>query len=111
MTLKEIIEKCSILSIHDKRIITDEYNEIVFYNKDIDEWNKLFTVVLGPAIKPAGEEPTKFDLQLTKDYGGIYSNQTLFKKKFDDYTVIVMFWPWQDDIHTTLKIIRIRTKI
>ena len=104
MTLKEIIEKCNILSVHDKRIISDEYNELVFYNKEIDKWNKIFVDILGPAIKPAGVEPTKDDLQLTKDYGGIYDNQTLFKKEFDDVIVIAMFWPWGDDTHTTLKI-------
>ena len=118
MTLKKIIEKCSILSVHDKRIISDEYNELVFYNKEIDKWNKIFADVLGPAIKPkvlievlgpaakpAGVEPTEDDLQLTKDYGGIYNNQTLFRKEFDDVTVIVMLWPWEDDIHTTLKMV------
>lgn len=105
MTLKEIIEACSRLSIFDKRIISDQYHELVFYNKEIDEWNKIFTVIFGPALKPAGAKPTRDDSRLTKDYGGIFANQTLFKKKFDDITVIAMFWPWQDNIHITLKMV------
>jgi len=105
MTLKEIIEKCSKLSVYEQRYITGDYDELVFYNREIDKWNKIFTAVLGPPIKPAGVEPTKDDLRLTRDYGGIDDNQTLFKKEFDDVTVIAMFWPWGDDIHTTLKII------
>ena len=105
MTLKEIIKKCSMLSTYGELQITDEYGELVFYNKEIDGWSKIFVDILGPPIKPAGIEPTKYDLHLTKDYGGIFGNQILFKKEFADVTVIAMFWPWQDNIHTTLKIV------
>ena len=103
MKLREIIKKCGALSIYEKRCITDEFCELVFNNKDKDGWNKIFTDILGHAIKPAGIEPTKEDQYLTKDYGGTWFDQTLFKKEFDDVTVIAMFWPWQDGIHTTLK--------
>ena len=108
MTLKDILEKCSNLRIDEKRVITDDYNELVFYNQDIDEWNKIFTELFGSAIKPSGRIPSENDLQLSKDYGGIYDNQTLFKTEFDGTTVIAMFWPWRDDIHTTLKLARLK---
>ncbi|MBL7196503.1 MAG: hypothetical protein ISS47_00235 [Candidatus Omnitrophica bacterium] len=108
MTLKEIIDKCSELEVSEKRCISNEYDELVFYNKQTDEWNKIFTDILGPAIKPAGVKPTVDDLDLTKDYGGIYENQTIFKKDFDDVSVIAMFWPWQDNIHTTLKVVLLK---
>lgn len=103
MTVKEIFEQCHTLRIHEERCVTDEFCEIVFNNKDGDEWNKKCADILGHAIKPAGMEPTEDDQYLTKDYGGIWSDQTLFKKEFDDVTVIVMFWPWQDGVHTTVK--------
>ncbi len=102
--LKKIIETCLMLSIHEKRDINDKYFELVFYNKEIDEWIKIFTNILGAAVKPANTKPTKENLRLTEDYGGIYGNQTLFKKEFDDAMIIAMFWPWQDNTHTTLKI-------
>lgn len=103
MRLKEIIAGLGKLNIYEKRCISDEYDEIVFYNKDLDKWNKLFNDIFGPPFKPPGVKPTKEILALTADYGGITDNQTLFKKDFNDSTVIVMFWPWQDSIHTTLK--------
>ena len=103
MLLKEIVEKCSGLGIYEKRNITNDYVELVFYNKEQDEWNRIFTDILGSAIKPTGLEPTEDDLRLAKDYGGIRINQTLFKKEFDGVTIIAMFWPWQDGMHTTLK--------
>lgn len=105
MNLQEIVKKFDMLNIFEKRRITDEYVELVFYNKDIDKWSKIFTDILEPALKPQGVKPTKDVQHLAKDYGGIYTNQTLFKKEFDNGTIIAMFWPWQDGLHATLKII------
>lgn len=109
--LKEIIEKCGMLSVCEQRCITDEYTELVFFNKELDKWNKIFVDIFGQAIKPTGVKPTEDNLRLTKDYGGIHDNQILFEKKFDDVTVIAMFWPWQDNIHTTLKMALLRKEI
>jgi len=108
MTLKQIIERFGTLSIYEERRISNEFCELVFHNEDTDEWNKIFADILGYAIKPAGIEPTEDDQYLTKDYGGIMFDQTLFKKEFDDVTVIAMFWPWQDGIHTTLKMVLLK---
>ena len=104
MTLKEVVERCSALSIYEERFFTDEYCERVFYSKDTKEWDEMFISIFDQPIKPAGIKPTKENLLLTESYGGIYSNQTLYKKEFDDVTAIAMFWPWQDGLHTTLKI-------
>ncbi|MFC1599259.1 hypothetical protein ACFL2W_00560 [Candidatus Omnitrophota bacterium] len=103
-TLAEILEKCSALSIYEKRQATREYGELVFYSKDRDEWCRALADILGPAIKPEGVEPTRSDQEVVKDYGGIRKDQTLFKKEYDCATVIAMFWPWQSGQYTTLKI-------
>jgi len=107
---KEIVERCSTLRIYEKRRIADDYKELVFYSKDTDQWHKIFTDILNPAIKPEGVKPTKDDLALTRDYGGISDNQTLFKKEYEDATVIAMFWPWQDGAYTTLKMISLQKR-
>ena len=104
MTIKKIIERCNNLDVSEQRSMSDEYCELVFFNKEIEEWNNVFTEILGPAKKPAGAEPTQEDDVLTEEYGGIFTNQTLFKKDFDDFTIVAMFWPWQDGTHTTLKV-------
>jgi len=108
MTLKEIMERCNGLDIDEQRSSSDDYNEVVFYNKDMDGWSGIFSEILGSAIKPAGKKPDKEALSLTEGYGGICDNQTLFKKDFDDYFIIAMFWPWQDNSHTTLKIVLLK---
>lgn len=103
MTLKDILNRCGELGIHEERCVNDEYCELVFYNRDIVKWNELFADILGVARKPKGISPSKEDLNLTKASGGIRIEQTLFEKKFDTGTVIAKFWPWRDDIHITLK--------
>lgn len=100
---RKIIDECSKLDIYQKRSITDEYLELVFYNRDIGKYNNVLTDVLGEPVKPQGIKPSKDDLLFTEHYGGIMKNQTLFKKDFSNITIAAMFWPWQDNEHTTLK--------
>ena len=104
MTLEEISERYKNLNICEKRAETAEYCELVFYNKETDDWNKVIASSFGPSIKSAKVKPTKQDVLLTEEFGGICDNQTLFKKEADGAVAIAMFWPWQDDVHTTLKI-------
>jgi len=108
MTLKEILEKYSMLTVEDERCISDDYVWLVFSNKEKNKWGEVFNDIFGPAIKPAGAVPSEDDLCLTKDYGGIRKDQTLFKKEFGDVMVIAMFWPWQDNIRTTLKMVMLK---
>jgi hypothetical protein len=103
MTLREILDRCSLLEVEERRHQKEAYSELVFHNKDINEWHRILSEALGPPAKPAGKNPTKDLLRLTQEYGGILTGQTLFAKEFDDITVIAMFWPWGNGKHTTLK--------
>lgn len=105
MTLKEIMDKCNNLSVEQHRTNTDDYIELVFYTKDTEQWGKALGGLLGLPAKPVGADPSEGDQILTRGYGGIHKNQTLFKNSFDENGVIAMFWPWQDGTHTTLKLI------
>jgi hypothetical protein len=103
MNLREIINQCQGLAIHEVRCDEDDYFEVVISNDEMDEWDKILTTILGPARKPKGVEPNSKDLDLTKTSGGIRINQTLFERGFGSYTIIAKFWPWDDNLHTTLK--------
>lgn len=104
MNLREIIEKSNKLRIYEQRSSSDEYCELVIYSQDLSQWYKIFTEILDPAVKPEGAKPNQQDLDLTENYGGIFDNQTLFKKEYANTMIIAMFWPWQNGVHTTLKI-------
>ena len=103
MKLKEILESCGHLEIHEKRVENDDYCEIVFFSRDIGQWARILSDLLGPARKSAGAAPSEADLALTRRTGGIRTDQTLFEKEFESGTVIAKFWPWQDGLHVTLK--------
>ena len=41
MTLKEIVEKSSELGVYEQRCVSDEYVELVFYSKEIEDNKKV----------------------------------------------------------------------
>jgi hypothetical protein len=108
MSLKKIIDKCSGLRIIEKRRASDIYNELVFPTAETDAWDNALSPTLGPAVKPKGRKAAKEDAALAKPFGGIHPNQTMYKKDFGEFTIIAMFWPWQDRKHTTLKLALIK---
>jgi len=101
--IKKIVEATASLPVYEKRAKDDNYYEIVFMKEDIDKWEKCLAEILGIPAKLPKTKPTKEDLRVTEYYGGIQNEQTLFRKDLEQGTVIVMFWPWQDNSHITLK--------
>ena len=110
ITLNEILERCKGLNIDTTREFTDEYGELVFSSKDIKQWSKILTDILGPAVKPEGAKLVKEDKKITNNYGGIRREQTLFRKEFGGIVIIAMFWPWSDGESVTLKLASFQNK-
>ncbi len=105
INLDEIIQKNSQLEVYEKRSSTPEYGEIVVLAKDLAAWEKIFTELFGPAVKPAGSALPKEYAPLVKPFGGVNDDQILFVKNSQGVTVIAMFWPWQNKQQVTLKLI------
>ncbi|MFH1062265.1 MAG: hypothetical protein V1747_05175 [Candidatus Omnitrophota bacterium] len=105
MTAKDIIKKLDKLEIYQQRRVADNYAEIVIFNKQIFLCAEIMEQLFGAPVSSAGIKPTAEDIEFTKDFGGIFDEQTLYKKDFDRTRVLVMFWPWQDGEHITLKVI------
>lgn len=104
MTAKEVVEKIKGCTIQEERCISNDYAELVLRNDEADRWHSVIVSLCGPAAKPAGIRPQPEDLAITAPHGGIQDNQTLFVKTVEHNTLIVMFWPWQDNMHTTIKV-------
>lgn len=104
MIFKELTENCSQIKIDEIRSDSQSYCEYVFSGENTTSCYNLCLKILGKPSKPAGTNPEKEDKDLTANFGGIFSNQTLFKKEDANETVLAMFWPWQDGIHTTVKV-------
>jgi hypothetical protein len=103
MRLKEIIDGCSHLKVIESRCVTDDFIDIVFSNEDLEEWQRILSSFLGVPRKPRGQPPSRSDLEITSNTGGIRVNQTLFEREFEEGIIIAKFWPWQDGRYTTLR--------
>lgn len=103
MTLDDILVQAKALGIYETRSMSAEYCELVFFSQDLDDWLRILRLNLGEPRKPPGREPTKEDLGLTSQTGGIRFNQTLFEKELGEKTVIAKIWPWDDERYLTLK--------
>jgi hypothetical protein len=103
MKLQEVFKHLAHLEVTQTRVMQEDYIELVFLNRDFDAWHQILVTNLGEPRKPAGLEPNASDQELTSGTGGIRTNQTLFERCFGQETVIAKFWPWQDEVHTTLK--------
>ncbi len=104
MNVSDILQRCSHLKSEGGCDISEDYVEREILVKDIEQWEKILTDILGPAVKKAGDKTTQLFLTLTINYGGILDDQTLFYKKFNENSIIAMFWPWKDNNQVTLKI-------
>ena len=103
MMIDEILLQAKNLPVYERRSMSAEYCELVFFSADLNAWYDILLISLGEPRKPPGREPTKSDMDLTHQTGGIRINQTLFEKKVGGQTIIAKIWPWDDGKHMTLK--------
>lgn len=103
MTFDDILFQAKDLGVYERRSLSAEYCELVFFSKDLAAWYGILSSALGDPRKPPGCEPSVSDLDLTRKTGGIRINQTLFEKDFGEETIIAKIWPWEDGEHMTLK--------
>lgn len=102
--IEALYEKFKQLKIDETREVSDDYLELVFYSDDLAMWHEVLKDAFGQPHKPVGEKPTKEISKITKQFGGVFGNQTFYMKKDGGQNIGAMLWPWQDDEHITLKV-------
>lgn len=102
--LSQLDKKFTSLNIFKKRKSTDNYRELVFFNKDTKKWNRILSGKLGNPVKTKWNGYDKSLERLTRKFGGIRKGQTVYVKEYDDFSVVAMIWPWKDKQHSTLKL-------
>lgn len=115
MKIKDLVEKDLYDAIVEFRDDTSDYEEIVLLKNDLPGWIKAISGKIGlPLISTEEYETlgiseeslaTKIDhaLELADPFGGIGEGQTLFLGVYDFTEVLIMIWPWQDNVKVTLK--------
>ena len=115
MKIENLIGEELYNSINEIRESSENYDELVFFSKDISNWNRILTEKLGPPLISAEEIEienssenilsSKKDaaLKLADSFGGICQGQTLYYGTYNSTMILIMFWPWQDKKRVTLK--------
>jgi hypothetical protein len=88
------------------RIDADAQFEAVLFNKEMDKLRPRLENLLGSAVFPSQNDLSAQISQHIDAYGGIASGQTLFYTNIKNDVIFAMLWPWQDGLHTTIKIIQ-----
>ena len=105
-TGEDLIELRRALFERQRKVVDRGYREAIEWvikKIDLPKWQRILEEKLGIAKKPSGKEPSMEHLKFTENYGGIYRHQTLFKGEDGACEIIVMFWPWEDNEHITIK--------
>ena len=115
MRLEDLAGKELCDALIEIRDNSDQYEEVVLLKKDLPGWNRALSEKLGPPlisteeydILSASEDvlASKIDLALesANRFGGIDEGQTLYHGVLDSTVVLIMIWPWQDNVKVTLK--------
>lgn len=107
MQLTEVFAKLQGLDIYEERSATNELVDVVFESKHAVIWQERMESILGPALKPQGEKGGSQAKKLTKAFGGVRPEQTVFYQAFGDYAVLALFWPWGNGRCTTCKVFQL----
>ena len=115
MKIETIVGEELFNSVKEIRETSEEYEELVFFSKDILTWNRMLTEKLGPPLVSPEEfeiEDTSKEvlssqkdaaLKLADSYGGIKKGQSLYYGTYNLTNILIMLWPWGDKAHVTLK--------
>ncbi len=110
MKIKYIVGERLSSSIKEVREDTENYEQVILFSKDMDNWNRILTEKLGSPLISAGEmknevlsEDLTVALKEVDSFGGIQKAQTLYYGIHESSKILIMIWPWQDGEHVNLK--------
>lgn len=108
MKIEKILGEELSCSVKEIRKDTHNYAELVFFSKDIPNWNKILSDKFGqPLISEDAADkasPGKKPAEVLADcIGGVRKGQSLYYGTQDSFKVLIMMWPWKDNNHVTLK--------
>jgi len=106
MEFKEIRKGLEGVLFDTLRIDKDNYFEAVIVNNELAKLTASLGKVFGPPVWPPKNQLSPRVQEAVKDFGGVRTGQTLYFWNEGKDTIFAMLWPWQDDYHITLKIIR-----
>lgn len=106
MTFPELVGQLKKFPLDEVRKEYDGYFEFVVSVKHLMNLYPLFERYYGVPFKPAGIAPSSKAQEVTKKYGGIQTQQTLYFASREEISDCAMIWPWNDGLRATVKMAR-----
>ena len=106
MQFNELINEVKSAVFESLRLDKESYFEAVFLNNELVKLTPKFEKYFGlPAWPSPNPLPSKIE-GIIEEFGGVMPGQALyFWNEGSDY-IVLMLWPWNDAMHTTVKIIK-----
>ncbi len=104
ITFGEFLQQVKKMPMDEKRADLPDWLELVV-NKN--QWNEIQPILedyFGVPAKPQGQSPSIEARKVTESFGGIRSNQTLYRTERNGVGYLAMLWPWEDGALITVKI-------
>jgi len=104
MQFKELIDDIKTCAFDEIRVDTNSFFEAVIMKNNLEALNAKLSSVFGAPIWPSENKLSDEASSIIKNHGGIMGGQTLYFTHMENDPVFVMFWPWGDKEHVTVKI-------
>ena len=106
MQFNELINEVKSAVFESLRLDKESYFEAVFLNNELVKLTPKFEKFFGlPAWPSQSPLPSKIE-GIIEEFGGIMPGQTLYLCNEGSDYIVLMLWPWNDAMHTTVKIIK-----
>lgn len=106
MTFIELSVALKDTQAQEMRAMEADYVELVVTIDDLAAVEKLLCSCFGAPLKPKDAQPSKEASTLSKPYGGVQSNQTMYYRKEAASVELAMIWPWGNGLQATVKVIK-----
>jgi len=106
MQFNEIRKELKGLVFDTLRIDSDNYFEAVIVKNELAELTTRLQRLFGSPVQPSDKRLSLQVQEMIKEFGGIRPDQSLYFWNEGKDAIFAMLWPWQDGLHTTVKIIQ-----
>jgi hypothetical protein len=106
MAFQQIRDDLKSITFDTLRLDCDNRFEAVIVKEEMQKLTTRLESFFGSPAWPSSKQLSFQVRQLIEGFGGITQGQTLYFRDTGDDTVLAMLWPWQDGLHTTLKVIK-----
>jgi hypothetical protein len=103
LSFVELVSQLKKIPCDEIRKESDGYYEFVISLHHVSKFYPVFEKYFGPPFKPPGVLPSEKAKDVTKNYGGIQKQQTLYFADRNGVLNCAMIWPWGDGTRATVK--------